>query len=399
MTSDPTRGAGTPRRIVIVKLAALGDIVMASTLVDAIRTRWPAAHLTWVVGEAHAALVRRFVGVDDVRTIPADTLLAGRGLDRLIAGARSVARIGLGPWDVAFVGHSDSRYAELLRFAGVGEVRMFSGIRAPRPERWFGAEYARLVWEDGDATPRESLRANSFTSAGGFSVSSFDASSSVVADAPPQLATLNWPAGIPPARARARHVLLAPGGARNVLRDDHLRRWPAEKWGALAARLIAEGCRVTVIGGAGDRAEADAVAAAVRGVVGSSGAFDDLVGTLPLEGTLELIARSDLLVTHDSGPLHLAALTRTPAVALFGPTDPQQFVAPKADVTVMSAAAGLECAPCYDGKGYAPCGLNRCLTDVSVNRVAGAVLDRVMVSYGPPMGVGAEGLEPPTSAV
>ncbi len=392
-----------PRRIVIVKLAALGDIVMASTLVDAIRLRWPGAHLTWVVGDAHAALVRRFVGVDDVRTVPADTLLAGRGLDRLIAGARTVTSIGLGPWDLAFVGHSDARYAKLLRFAGVAEVRTMSGLRAPRPERWFGGEYARLVWEDGDAIPRESLRAHSFTSRAGFSVSSFDASSSVASDAPPQLATLNWPAGIPPARARARHVLLAPGGARNVLRDDHLRRWPAERWGALAATLVAEGCRVTVIGGAGDREEADTVARAVRREAGSAGAFDDLVGRLPLEGTLELIARSDLLVTHDSGPLHLAALTRTPAVALFGPTDPQQFVAPQADVTVMSAAAGLECAPCYDGKGYAPCGLNRCLTDVTVGRVAGAVLDRVMVSYEAAYGtssqVGAEGLEPPTSAV
>ena len=92
-------------------------------------------------------------------------------------------------------------------------------------------------------------------------------------------------------------------------------------------------------------------------------------------------------------------MTRTPAVALFGPTDPQQFVAPQADVTVMSNAAGLECAPCYDGKAYAPCGLNRCLTEVPVGRVAGAVLDRVMVSYDTPFEVGAEGLEPPTSAV
>jgi len=361
MTSAATRG--TRPRILILKLAALGDIVMASTLVGAVRRRWPDAHLTWIVGDAHVPLVRRFAGVDDVRAVPADALLAGGAVERVVAGVRTLGRIGRGPWDLALVAHGDERYETLLRGAQVTELRALRGEFAPTRELWFGAEYARMV---------------------GLGAEGADVGIPAALPATP-LATLTWPGGAPPQRARARHVLLAPGGARNVLRDDHLRRWPVGHWAELAQRLVAAGCQVALIGGAGDRAEADAVLRAA--------AVDDRVGSSSLDATIELLASADLLVSHDSGPLHLAALTRTPAVALFGPTDPRQFVAPGADVQVVSAAAGLPCAPCYDGKGYAPCALNRCLTAVSVDRVAGAVLDRLQ------RGVGAEGLEPPTSAV
>ena len=379
MTSAATRGPQP--RILVLKLAALGDIVMASTLVGAIRRRWPCAHLTWIVGDAHAPLVRRFDGVDVVLAVPADALLAGGAVERVVAGVRTLGRIGRGPWDLALVAHGDERYETLLRGAQVKELRALRGDFAPTRDVWFGAEYARMV-ASGDAG-----------AAGG-------APADAEARSPhPPLATLTWPNGAPPRRARARRVLLAPGGARNVLRDDHLRRWPAERWAELAQQLVSQGCQLTLIGGAGDRAEADAVVRAVALASESSGAasppasVDDRVGSSSLDATIELLASADVLVSHDSGPLHLAALTRTPAVALFGPTDPRQFVAPGADVQVMSAAAGLPCAPCYDGKGYAVCALNRCLTEVSVSRVAGAVLDRLQ------RGVGAEGLEPPTSAV
>lgn len=354
MPTSATRGAAARPRILILKLAALGDVVMASTMVERVRTRWPDAHLVWVTGQGAVPLVRRFAGVDEVRGVDDQALLAGRGLARAGAAFGALRTIGRGPYDLAVVAHTDPRYERLLLGARVRERRVFRPATAdglPPRDVWAGAEYARLVDEASRPAAQLSGRADG-------------ASGSI-----PQLAQLLWPNGVPP-RARSREVLLAPGGARNVLRDDPLRRWPAAEWGALAAALLAEGCRVTVVGGPRDRGEGDVVRAAAPGV-------RDAIGADDLDALLDRLARADALVTHDSGLLHLAQLTRTPTVALFGPTRPLERIAPGAAVTVRSSAAGLACAPCYDGRDYAVCVENRCLTRLRVADVAGAVLDHL----------------------
>lgn len=322
------------KRILILKLAAMGDVVMASTLVGALRARWPEAQITWITDRRLLPLVSRFVGVDLVRGVDAESLLAGRGLRRAVAGLAAMWTVGRG-YDLALIAHADPRYDALVLGAMPRERRAFrdaSHVHAPRPGRWHGAEYARMVGDD----------------------------------APALLASLRWSGGAPPMRARQRQVLLAPGGARNVLRDDHLRRWPVESWVALARELHASGCQLTVIGAKSDAREAQPLLQAVP-------AATDAVGKDSLDGLVERLARADAVVTHDSGILHLAQLTATPTVALFGPTRAAERVAPGARVTVLTAAASLPCAPCYDGRDYAPCARNRCLTDVPAEQVAAAV--------------------------
>ncbi len=164
-------------------------------------------------------------------------------------------------------------------------------------------------------------------------------------------------------------VLLAPGGGRNILRDQPLKRWPIGRWVALARGLEAAGVPIGIIGDQQDVAETAAIRTAVP-------AAHDWSARTSLEVLLDRIATSALLVTHDSGPMHLAMLSRIPVIALFGPTDPAVFVDPLADVRVFSAAAALSCAPCYDGRTYAVCGANQCLTGVSADAVLQAVLER-----------------------
>lgn len=178
-------------------------------------------------------------------------------------------------------------------------------------------------------------------------------------------AATDMPAALPSMRAlppRGREILLAPGGARNVLRDDALRRWPLAHWIEVARALRDAGHEVVLIGGPDDTAEAAALRAAVPGV-------RDLVGQETLSATVDRIAAARLLIVHDSGPLHLAILARTPTIALFGPTRPEERVPAWAPVRVRSSVAGLPCAPCYDGFGYAPCARNRCLVEVTPAQV------------------------------
>lgn len=321
----------SPRRVLVLKLLALGDVIMASTIIGAIRRQWPEVHLTWATGARLAPLVSRFSGVDRVLAIDETDLLTGRGLSRVAALLRAWYAIGRGGWDIGFVGHTDTRYKLLLAFAGIRDVRMHreGSPRGSLPtDRWMGFEYAAMVSGDGG-----------------------------VDEASVELAQLQGPSP-----RRTREVLLAPGGARNLLRDDHLRRWPLAHWVQLAGALCAAGERVVLIGAPEDAAEGTAIAEAVPQV-------ENAIGKTSLPQLIDRVAGAQLLITHDSGTLHVAALTRTPVLALFGPTNPVQFVSPRAAVTVASAAASLACAPCYNGRHYAPCTLNRCLADLGVESV------------------------------
>ncbi len=127
-------------------------------------------------------------------------------------------------------------------------------------------------------------------------------------------------------------VVLNPGGGWAS------KLWPAERFGALAARLRSAGLRPLVSFGPGEEGLADRVVAA------SSGAAERSFPTTLLD-YVELARRARLVVAADTGPLHLACAVGTPVVALFGPTDPaRNGPFDPGDVVVRRRPA---CAPCY----------------------------------------------------
>jgi len=321
---------GAPR-ILIAKIAAMGDVIMASTMLPAIRATWPDAVVTWLTDTALVALVQRFEGVDETIAVDAAKLLAGHPLARVGSLARCWKSLGMRQWDRGIVAHADPRYRLLLTGARIRSLTVQPPVVVgERPLPWMGEQFAALV---GGA-------------AGG---------------APAALAAL-MPSRLAAAAGPRSGIVLAPGGARNVLRDDPLRRWPLARWTQLAAALANAGHAVTLVGGLNDVEDAGHIAANVSAVV-------NLAGRTSLEALLTRVEHARVVVTHDSGTLHLAALTRTPAVALFGPTVAAERIPPGTPIVVATAAAGLACAPCYNGRSYAPCAHNRCLADVPVDAV------------------------------
>jgi heptosyltransferase-2 len=95
----------------------------------------------------------------------------------------------------------------------------------------------------------------------------------------------------------------------------------------------------------------------------------DKLGVLSLSETVDALARVDLVISHDTGPMHLAQLVRAPLIALFGPTPPSQYVMPSDATTVIFGGEHLACRPCYDGKEFADCADNQCMSSISVEVV------------------------------
>ena len=169
----------------------------------------------------------------------------------------------------------------------------------------------------------------------------------------------------PLVRSAKPRVLLAPAGAKNMMADDTLRRWPAEDYVELAMRLAERGVEVVLIGGPDD--------AWVQPMFNGA-QVTDLIARLSLVETLALMDEADVVVTHDTGPLHLAGMTRAGIVTLFGPTDPRGRLPQRPGTLALWGGEGFACRPCYDGRSFAACPRNDCIRQYTPRMV----LDEVM---------------------
>jgi lipopolysaccharide heptosyltransferase II len=160
-------------------------------------------------------------------------------------------------------------------------------------------------------------------------------------------------------------VAVAPGAAHAT------KRWPLEHWRALVERVSAAGVSVVVVGGPHD---ADLGAALVTG---SNGGVANAAGIFGLQGTGALLRRARVVVSGDTGVMHMATGVGTPVVALFGPTVEAFGFFPythKASVVELP----LPCRPCTSqGSARCPLGHHRCMIDIS----PGAVYDVLRGSF------------------
>jgi heptosyltransferase-2 len=151
-----------------------------------------------------------------------------------------------------------------------------------------------------------------------------------------------------------------PGG------DRANRRWAPDRFAAVAARLVERfDARIVLLGGPGDRDIASSIVHAIPSGV------SNLSGTIPLDELPYVISRLDLMVTNDSGPMHIAAATKTPLVALFGPEDPRLFGPYTTPDLYRIIMKDVPCRPCGNKKCTAPL----CLDGIHPDEVLDACLD------------------------
>ena len=164
--------------------------------------------------------------------------------------------------------------------------------------------------------------------------------------------------------SHAGYVVLNPGAAWPN------KRWPPDRFGAIAAALREiRGLRSLVLWGPGERPLAEAVVAAANGAA-------ELSPPTAVADLFALAARARLLVSGDTGPLHIAAAVGTPIVALFGPTFPERNG--PWSVTDLSVSRADRCV-CHHKRR---CRRSvACIDDITVNEVLEAI-DRRFAAHG-----------------
>ncbi|MBU2699015.1 putative lipopolysaccharide heptosyltransferase III [Sporomusaceae bacterium BoRhaA] len=146
--------------------------------------------------------------------------------------------------------------------------------------------------------------------------------------------------------------------------------WTISAYAELICRL-AEESQVVLIGGGREAAELSKISQASADLAGKNVA-SVLAGELSLGELAALLQRCKVLVSIDTGPMHIAQAVGTPVVALFGPTDPAIWGPRGLDDHVFYEK--LSCSPCW-GKG--DCTKNRCMTDIAAEKVIEAALRQI----------------------
>jgi heptosyltransferase-2 len=327
-------------RIALVRFSSMGDILLTTPLLRAIRRRHPDAWMTYVTKAEFVPLLETNPRLNEIigfrPTTPLADLarrLAAGGYTHFLDLHGSLRSRAL----AARVGSRWGRYPK-HRFARGVLIRLKRDIYRDRrhvAERYFDA--ARELDVTPDDGPLEFfLKREALDSARKFLADQrLDPSSALVA--------------------------LVPGAAHAT------KQWPVRHWQHLVAMLTTHGHEVVVLGGPKEQALCEEVAVAGGDHATSAG------GRFDLGGTAALLKLARCAVAGDTGPMHLATAVGTPVVALYGPTvQPFGFFPYRARATVLER--DLDCRPCSAmGGPVCPLKHHRCLEDIAPDVVFDAV--------------------------
>jgi len=334
------------RKILLIKLSAVGDVVHTIPVLNKLRRRYPLAQLDWLVTPAIAELLRHHPAITNIIEFEREAWSKPWRLEPFASYLRLASRLRAAAYDLVVDMHGQFRTAALTLATGaparIGFDRPRAGVwdASPRkfPEQarkhaWQGArEGSWLAYTNHIPVPTLDLHAvDRYLNVGpilGLDREPADFSFPIPQSAVSQVETLLAQHGA----NRAEIVIMAPGTIWET------KQWGSEKFAQVAAHFLSKGLAVILIGSQRERVVCEEVAALSPGAI-------DLAGRTALSELAALIRRSAISVTNDSGPMHLAVALDRPVVSIFGPTDPV-WIGPYRRANAV-LHADLECSPCY----------------------------------------------------
>ncbi len=326
--------------VLVVRFSAIGDILLTTPLLRAIRTRYPGSRIAVLTKEEFVPLLSHNPNVSEVLGVGPDESVVS--IARRIRGvhyshlldlhgslrSHALRRLAPGPWR-SYPKH------RIERTALITIKRDIYADHRPVAERYFQA--ARGLAVDPDGGPPDFYLAEEADE----KAADVLAAMSIGRDRP--------------------IVAIAPGAAHAT------KRWPAEYWVDLARRITSTGADVAVLGGTDDTELGRRIAEAAGANVAS------IAGTLGLQETGAVIRRAEALISGDTGVMHMATGVGTPVVALFGPTTrPFGFFPYRSNASVVEL--DLPCRPCSaHGSARCPLGHHRCMTQMVPDLVYAAL--------------------------
>lgn len=303
------------KRILIIKPSSLGDIIHGLPILKAFRDKWPEAKISWLIKDIYTGIFDGNTYIDEL------ILFKKNSLTTAIMAFRK--RLREGRFNIA-VDMQGLFRSGLIAYLSGAIVRV--GFRDAR-------ELAPLFYTHKVDAPRN--------------LHAVDRNLKLAASLGCEIQEIKFPLKVSQEalnevseflkknqlNTRYPLVTLVPGGRWEK------KRWPAHSFSRLGDLLSQElNASILFIGNNEEKRLINDIRRAMK--ISSTEAID-----FPLQKLTALLSRSDVVVTNDSGPIHIAAATGTPVVALFGPTDPGR-TGPYTKKHLI-IRKDMECIPCF----------------------------------------------------
>lgn len=329
-------------KILIVQTAFLGDVILTTPLLPALKKLFPETQIHFVTIPAAENILQNNPHLSRV------LIYDKRGVQRGIGGLWKMAgKLRAEKFDTAIVPHRSVRSALLVRLAGIPRRIGFDTSAG-------SFLFNRLtVYRQNDHEIERNLHLlETLGSPAGQKVLP-----EIYPDQQDRDIVLGWLTEMPNP-PQSPFITLAPGSVWNT------KRWPAAYWSELADRLNQLGYRVVLVGSKQDKFLAEEIRATAKSELLNA------MGEFTLRQSAELIRRAALLICNDSAPTHIGVAVRTPVLTIFGPTVPAFGFYPYGEKDRVAELSGLSCRPCsIHGGARCPLGHFDCMLKLSVESV------------------------------
>lgn len=312
--------------ILLVRLSSLGDIVLTSPLIAALRESYPTSKIEMVISKEYESLIPAISGLTHVHVFDKSTSVVGLRILRQKLKAEK--------FDHVLDLHNVHRTRILRR--GLGKHIAVINKRTFR--RWLLVKFKidRLKNEP-DVIGRY------FETAASLGVVDIGAGPILITNT---------------IRSKNR-IAIAPGAR------HWNKRWPTPHFVIVASELIARGYHVDLHGSNEDTSITKEIARHLP-----TGHFTDFGGQLNLREAAEKISEASLIISNDSGLAHIAEAVGTKVIAIFGPTVTQFGFAPRSTDAIVMEVEGLYCRPCTAiGLDHCPEKHFRCMKEIGPENV------------------------------
>jgi lipopolysaccharide heptosyltransferase II len=335
-------------KVLVIKVAAIGDLLMATPAMRALKRAPQITEVHLLAGKSIAAAARGNPDLDGVFLIDDRRVFHGGLLARAAEILRVSWRLRREKYDIGFNFHRDWRYTIILFLAGckrrIGFTRGRKPLLLSEAVRVEGIKHH--IFHYCDLLKTLEIFCLDFKM-------TFPLGGAEEAAAEEKFLKTE---------GLADYIVLAPGGASNVKEEMESRRWPGENFSDLAGLLQGVGKRVVLVGSGSDAAIASRIKAAQPEVV-------DLTGRTTLAEAAAVLKKSRLVVCNDGGLMHLATAVGARVISIFGPTHPGEKKPLAAGSVAVWKGEELNCSPCYHDGVFPKCDHLNCLKKITPQEI------------------------------
>ena len=357
--SSQSTGKRNPQNILIIKTHAIGDVLLVTPSIRYVRKKFPKAKISMLVGNWAKEVIEENPYVDKLISFD-DSILLKKKVIKIL---KLIYKLRKEKYDLCIVFHCNP-IIHLMAFLIGSPQRMgfeeeSSGFsltyKVPMEQgltgRYMGDIYFDLV-DSGKAIKRDN-RLDFF----------------LRDDEKKFAVSLLERYGI---GKNNLLVCIAPGGGMNPREDVLAKRWSPKGFREVAQSLIKDyNGSVIILGSSGDRLIAEEI------VDNISPKPINLCSLLTLRQSAALIGESNLLITNDSAPHHVAVALGIPSITIFGPTMPETFIPDHGRDKHLYVKSKLDCSPCYKGL-FPGCNKPKCMEYISAEDVISLIKNLVL---------------------